>query len=159
MQNGGDFGLVTVEWLADPVVSLRLRDDTGEIVVRQSFKLSLLKPDEKKDGPALPAGVIGPREALTKLGEEVTVQMAVQGGRSFKERVLMNSEKDFRSEKNLTVVLNAKGMTGKWEKATFETFKDKTIRVKGKVTKFAAKGSESLQIEVNDEKQLEIVEK
>ncbi len=160
MPYGDNYGLITVAWAgADTKVSLQLRDDAGEIVVRQTVKLSVLR-DDKKETPKVPPGVLTPQEALKKVGEEVTVQMQVQAGRGFKERILLNSEKDFKSEKNLTIVVTAKALTGKWDKATFETFKDKTIRVKGKVTKFTPKtGSDQIQIELSDEKQIEIVEK
>jgi DNA/RNA endonuclease YhcR with UshA esterase domain len=53
------------------------------------------------------------------------------------------------------VVVNEKAMTGRFEKATFATFKDKTVRVKGKVAKY----EDQLEIIVEDAKQLEIVEK
>lgn len=160
MPYGDNYGLITVNWAgADTKVSLQLRDEAGEVVVRHTVKLSVLR-DDKKESPKLPPGVLTPHEALKKVGEEVTVQLQVQAGRGFKERILLNSEKDFRSEKNLTVVVTAKALTGKWEKATFETFKDKTVRVKGKVTKFTPKtGSDQIQIELSDEKQIEIVEK
>ncbi len=162
MPYGDNYGLVTVNWAGeDTTVSLQLRDDAGEVVVRHTLKLSVLRAsNDATEQPKLPTGVLTPQEALKKVGEEVTVQMTVQAGRGFKERILLNSEKDFRSEKNLTVVVNAKALTGKWDKATFETFKDKTVRVKGKVTKYTPKaGNDQIEIMVNDEKQIEIVEK
>ena len=69
-------------------------------------------------------------------------------------RIFLNSEPDYRSELNLTVVLNAAALTGKWEKATPETFKDKVIRVTGTVSDF--KGSP--QVLVDDGSQIELVE-
>lgn len=159
MPYGDNFGVVTVDWsAADPVVGLQLRDVTGEIVVRHTLPISLLQAKgEPKEKPKLPDGVIGPEEALKKIGQEVTLQMEVKSGRavSMGKRVLLNSDKDFRSEKNFTVVVNEKAMSGKYEKATFDTFKDKTVRVKGKVTEFQKKP----QIEVNDAAVLEIVGK
>jgi alkaline phosphatase D len=157
---GDNYGLVTVNWAgSNTTVSLQLRDEAGEIVVRHTVKLSVLR-DEKPAEAKLPPGVLTPQEALRKVGEEVTVQMTVQSGRGFKERILLNSEKDFRGEKNLTVVVNAKALTGPWKQATFDTFKDKTVRVKGTVTKYAPKaGGEQIEIMVNDEKQIEIVTK
>ena len=70
------------------------------------------------------------------------------------KRILMNSDADFRSKENFTVVLNEKGMTDKHEKATYDTFKDKTIRAKGKVTVY----KDSPQIQIDDAKDLEIIE-
>ena len=98
-----------------------------------------------------------PEEAMKKaLGDEIQVQFTVAGGRavSMGKRILLNSEKDFASEKNFTIAVNEKAMTGKFDKATFDTFKDKTIRVKGKLSEFQKK----LQIQINDAKDIEIVE-
>jgi alkaline phosphatase D len=154
MPFGDNFGVIAIDWeAADPAVSLQLRDDAGEVVVRQAVPVKLLR-GEAKETPKLPDGVIGPEEALKKVGQEVTVQMAVRAGRGFKDRILLNSEKDFRSEKNFTVVVNQKAWTGKWEKATFETFDGKTVRVTGKVTTF----KDAPQIQVDDAKQIETVE-
>lgn len=156
MPYGDNFGVVTVDWSAtDPEVGLQLQDDTGEITVRQTFRLSLLRP---RGGPAvrLPEGVVGPDEARRRLGEEVTVQFFVRGGRAVSggKRILLNSEADYRSERNFTVVVDAKAMTGKFEKATFATFNGKTVRARGKVTKY----QDQAEIVVEDAKQLEVVE-
>ena len=157
---GNHFGMVTIDWAADPVVSLQLRHENGEIAVQSKVKLSQLraKPGEKepaKPTVGLPKGVLAPAEALKKKeGDDVTVQFAVEAGRLAGKRILLNSEKDFKSEKNFTVVVNEKAWTGKLDKATFDTFKGKTIRVKGKLSTF----QEKLQIQVNDEKDIEIVE-
>jgi hypothetical protein len=51
-------------------------------------------------------------------------------------------------------VVNEKAMTGPFAKATFATFKDKTVRARGKVTKY----QDQLEIIVEDAKALEIVE-
>ncbi len=157
---GNHFGMVTIDWAADPVVSLQLRHENGEIAIQSKVKLSQLraKPGEKepaKPAVGLPEGVLAPAEALKKKeGDDVTVQFAVEAGRLAGKRILLNSEKDFKSEKNFTVVVNEKAWTGKLDKATFDTFKGKTIRVKGKLSTF----QEKLQIQVNDEKDIEIVE-
>ena len=162
MQYGDNFGMVTVDWDADggPVVGLQIRDVNGEVTIRQTFPLSLLQP--KGDAPAvvagdLPEGVVGPAVALTKLGEEVTVQFVVRGGRAVSggKRILLNSDADFRSDKNFTVVVNEPAMTGKLAKATYDTFKGKTIRAKGTVTQYQGQ----MQIQINEEGRLEFVEK
>ncbi|MBL8866944.1 MAG: hypothetical protein JNK93_15410, partial [Planctomycetia bacterium] len=62
-------------------------------------------------------------------------------------------EADFRDEKNFTVVMNAKSREGTWKDATGDTFKGKTVRIKGKLSKF----QNQIQIEVDDEKQVEVV--
>jgi DNA/RNA endonuclease YhcR with UshA esterase domain len=104
--------------------------------------------------PHKPAeGSISPRDALKKIGQKVVIEMKVQatgqpkgGGRLF-----LNSEKDFRSDLNFTVVLNAGALKGKWAK---ESFKEKVIRVSGTVSEFRG----TPQVQVDDEKQIEIVE-
>ncbi len=155
MAYGDNFGVVTVDWsAADPVVGLQLRDVSGEITVRQTFPLSLLRPREERTAVKRPEGVIGPEEARAKVGQEAAVQFRVEGGRGFKERILLNSEKDYRSEKNFTAVVSAKALTGKLAGATYETFKGKTVRVRGKVTTY----NDQVEIVVEDAKQLEIVE-
>ena len=157
---GNHFGMVTIDWAADPVISLQLRHENGEIAIQSKVKLSQLqaKPGVKepaKPAVALPEGVLSAAEALKKKdGDEVTVQFAVEAGRLAGKRILLNSEKDFKSEKNFTVVVNEKAWTGPFDKATFDTFKGKTIRVKGKLSTF----QEKLQIQVNDAKDIEIVE-
>ncbi len=156
MPYGDHFGLVTVDWSAkDPAVSLQLRDDGGEIVLRQVFPLSLLKP---RGAPLakLSQGVVGPEEARRRVGEEVTVQFPVRGGRavSMGKRILLNSEPDFRNARNFTVVIDEKALTGPLEKATFATFKDTTVRAKGTVAKY----QDQFEIIVTDPKRLEIVE-
>jgi DNA/RNA endonuclease YhcR with UshA esterase domain len=68
---------------------------------------------------------------------------------------LLNSETDFRSAANFTVVLTAAGMTGAFEGATYETaFQGKTIRATGKVVLFSG----APQIQIADAKQLVVVE-
>jgi len=99
-------------------------------------------------------GAISPRDAIKKVGEKVVVEMKVQATGTGGTRIFLNSEKAFKDPLNFTVVVNAKAKTGKWEKATPDTFKNKTIRVTGTVSEF--KGSP--QIEVNEEKQIEILE-
>ncbi|MGL6076354.1 MAG: alkaline phosphatase D family protein [Fimbriiglobus sp.] len=172
MPFGDHFGMILIDWSDKPSVSLQLRDVAGEIVLKQTFPISVLAPrqdkkgEPKKDEPKkeepkedekLPEGVLTPAEAAKKVGETVTVQYTVKGGRAVNEgkRVLLNSDKDFKAKENFTVVLNAKGMTGKWDKATYDTFKDKVIRAKGKVTLF----KDSPQIQIDEEASLEIIEK
>ena len=151
--------MIAIDWADDPIISLQLRHDSGEIAIQSKVKLSKLRAmgdkEPAKPAVALPDGVLSPADALKKkAGDEVTVQFAVEGGRVVGTRILLNSDKDFKSEKNFTVVVNDKALTGKLDKATFDTFKGKTIRAKGKHSTF----QEKLQIQVSDEKDIEIVE-
>ena len=159
MTHGDNFGFIAIDWsAADPKVSLQVRDIDGEITLKDTVALSLLKPGSRaaaalphKPGP----GAISPRDALKRIGEKVVVEMKVQATGQPKKgrRLFLNSEADFRSPLNFTVVVNAGAMKGKWENATQETFKDKLIRVTGTVSDF--KGSP--QILVNDENQIELL--
>lgn len=168
MPYGNNFGLVTIDWTSEtsPRITLQLRDEEGEIVVRHAIRLGMLTPNEnvaakpKESKPSepvkLPEGVLSPAEALKgKVGDEVTLQFEVKGGRltADKRRLFLNSEADFKDEKNFTVVMNAKSREGTWKDATGDTFKGKTVRIKGKLSKF----QNQIQIEVDDEKQVEVV--
>lgn len=161
MAHGDNFGMITIDWAgADgPRVSMQVRDVDGEVAFKETIPLSLLKPgaDALAELPHTPGeGSISPRDALKMVGKKVVIEMKVQATGQAKSgsRLFLNSEKDFRSELNLTVVLNQPARTGKYEKATVDTFKDKIIRVTGTVSEFRG----NPQVEVNDEAQLTILE-
>jgi alkaline phosphatase D len=167
MPYGDNFGSVLIDWeQANPKITLQLRDEFGDVQIAHSFRLGMLedkqekktpKDEKPKDEPKRPEGVLSPAEALTKAeGTEIEIQFSVAGGRavSMGKRILLNSEKDFNNEKNFTVVVNEKAMTGAFNKANYDTFKGKTIRAKGKVSKF----QNQVQVQINDEKNLKIVE-
>ena len=154
MPYGDNFGMVRVEWSADPRVTLQVLDTDGDVTCGVKVNLSTLKAGTTKvaDVPKLPEGVLSPADAAKKVGEKVTVQFAVAstGGNLY-----LNSDKDFRSKDNFAVLLTTRGRTGAWEKATGATFQGKTIRATGTVKL----NKDAPQIDVADEKQLEIVEK
>ena len=158
MPHGDNFGLIAIDWsAADPKVSVQVRDVDGEIAIKETFPLGVLKPGPAvADLPHTPGkGAISPRDALQRVGQAVVIEMTVQATGQAKGggRLFLNSEKDFRSDLNFTVVLNAAAMKGKWTKATGDTFKNKVIRVTGTVSEFRG----SPQIQVNDEKQIELL--
>ena len=160
MPHGDNFGLLTIDWAAEgsPRISMQVRDADGEVAIRETIPLSLLQPGPAvADLPHKPGeGAISPRDALKKVGEKVMIEMTVQGTGQAKNgtRIFLNSEKDYRSELNFTVVVNAAALKGKWAKATPDTFKGKVIRVTGTVSKFR----DNPQVEVNDEGQIQVVE-
>jgi alkaline phosphatase D len=159
MAHGDNFGLMTIDWSKEvPRVSLQIRDSDGDIALKETLPLDLLTPGAAvAELPHKPgAGAISPRDALKRVGQKVVIEMKVQATGQAKSgsRLFLNSETDFRNELNFTVVLNPSARKGKWEKATGDTFKNKVIRVTGTVSVFR----DSPQIEVNDEKQIEIVE-
>ncbi|MCU0706032.1 MAG: alkaline phosphatase family protein [Fimbriiglobus sp.] len=162
---GNNYGVVQIDWTSkDPLISLQLRDEDGEIAAQARVPLSKLQPgggkppaDKKEEAVKLPEGVISPFDALKKAkGDAVTVQFEVAGGNTVSggKRILLNSLKDFKSDDNFTVVVNEKAMTGPYEKATYDTFKGKTIRARGKLSEFQKK----LQLQIDDPANLEIVE-
>ncbi len=160
MPFGNNFGFITIDWASEtsPRLTLQLRDEDGEIAVRHPIRLGLLTANEQPERAVvkLAEGMINPAAALKgKVGDEVTVQFEVQAARltADKKRMFLNSETDFRGEKNFTVVLNAKAREAAYKDATGDTFKGKTVRVKGKLSAYQGK----MQIEVDDEKQIEVV--
>ena len=77
--------------------------------------------------------------------------VASSGGNA---NLYLNSDKNFRAKENFAVVLTPKAKTGKWEKATGETFNGKVIRATGTVKL----NKDAPQIDITDPAQLEIVE-
>jgi alkaline phosphatase D len=158
---GDHFGMVLIDWSGDdPRVTLQLRDEDGDVMGGVKVRLSTLKPGvtgvAAGDPLKLPEGVLPPAEAAKKIGEKVTVQFPVAStGGSPDKRLFLNSDPDFRAKGNFTVMLMPKAFTGKWEKATGATFQGKTVRVTGTVKLYMDRP----EIEVTDEKQIEIVEK
>ncbi len=100
-----------------------------------------------------------PDEAIKKVDEKVVVQMLVKASKNrlekFKE-IYLDSELDFKDEKNLAIVITETG-AAKFKDAGIDEpaghFKDKTIRVTGTVTLKERRP----RIEVNDPKQIEEV--
>ncbi|MFO0802520.1 MAG: alkaline phosphatase D family protein [Gemmataceae bacterium] len=158
MPYGDNFGMVLVDWSGDdPRLTLQIRDEDGDTTCGAKVRLSTLRSTGvvAVDPPAmpLPEGVISPADAAKRVGEKVTVQFAVlsTGGTS---NIYLNSNKSFRAKENFAVVLTPKAKTGKWEKATGDTFKDKIIRATGTVKLF----KDAPQLDITDASQLEILE-
>src|SRR5437879_11568148 len=101
-----------------------------------------------------------PVEAIKKVNEEVTVQMLVKATKNRLEKrgeIYLDSEADFRDEKNLGVVVTKTGAAKYKEVGVNDPavhFKDKTVRVKGTVLLKEGRP----RIEVDDPKQIQIVE-
>jgi hypothetical protein len=102
-----------------------------------------------------------PAEAIKKVNEKVTVQMLVKATKNRLEKrgeIYLDSEEDFRDDKNLGVVVTKAG-AAKFKEAGVDDpavhFKDKTIRVTGTVII----KEERPRIEVDDPKQIQIVDK
>jgi hypothetical protein len=102
-----------------------------------------------------------PIEARKKVGEQIVLEMIVTKAKDRLENrgeIYLDSELDFRSEKNFATVINRDGAVGfqnQGVKDLEEYFLRKTIRVKGTVTVV----DDVPRIEVSDSQQIEIIEK
>lgn len=151
---GDNFGLVRIDWSRrDPAISLEIHDTDGDVVIRQKFPLSRLQIRDK----ALASGQNLGAEALKMVDKEWTVEFVVNavGASRTKTMYYLNSEKDFRSDANFVVVLNAKTL-GKELKALGDPVKfypGKKIKVKGTVTLYEGRP----QMMVKSLSQVEVV--
>jgi DNA/RNA endonuclease YhcR with UshA esterase domain len=103
---------------------------------------------------------LSPGDAIKKVNEEVTVQMLVKASKNRLHKrgeIYLDSENDFRDDKNLAIVITKTG-AAKFKEAGVEDpavhFKGKTIRVHGTVVIKEKRP----RIEVDDPKQIQIVE-
>jgi hypothetical protein len=108
----------------------------------------------KEDKPLTPA------EAIKMVNKEVTVEMIVRSSKNAlaqRHEIYLDSEENFRDEKNLAVVITEEG-AGKFKEAGIddpaEHFRGKTIRVTGTVTL----KDDRPRIEVSDPKAVKLIE-
>lgn len=99
-----------------------------------------------------------PVEARKQVGKEITVEMEVKAAKDRLEKrgeIYLDSEEDFRSEKNFAIVITKKGAES-LKAANIDSpadhFKGKTIKAKGKVTEVDGVP----RIEIDDAKQISI---
>ena len=169
MPYGDNFGSVLIDWDAkEPGVSLQVHNEKGEVVIRHDVPLSVLKvggvaaqqitqgaKEKPSEQPKPGEGAISVADAKKMVGETVTLEMKVNGaGGSADKQLFLNSETDFKSKDNFTVMVRAAALKGKWEKADIATFKGKIIRVTGKVMLYKDKP----EIIVTEPTQLDMVE-
>ena len=115
--------------------------------------LVMLSATEEK--PLPPAG------ARTKVGQKITVEMTVRSAKERLEKrgeIYLDSEADFRDEKNFAVVITRSGVASlKGASITDPVahFKDKKVRVRGTVKEV----ERVPRIEIDDASQVRIVEK
>ena len=111
--------------------------------------------DDKKDKPLTPV------EARKKIGEKITVEMEVRAAKNAlakRGEIYLDSEENFRDEKNFAVVVTktgAESLKAAGIDDPADHFKGKTIRAKGKVSEQDGVP----RIEIDDAKQIEIPEK
>lgn len=102
-----------------------------------------------------------PVEARKQIGKEITVEMEVKAAKNaLKQRgeIYLDSEENFRDEKNFAVVITKKGaesLNAAGIDNPADHYRGKTIRAKGKVTEVDGVP----RIEIDDVKQISIPEK
>lgn len=108
----------------------------------------------KEDKPLTPA------EAIKMVNKEVTVEMKVRSSKNalaHRHEIYLDSEENFRDEKNLAVVITEEG-AGKFKEGGIDDpaahFRDKTIRVTGTVTL----KEDRPRIEIKDPKAIQLIE-
>jgi hypothetical protein len=101
-----------------------------------------------------------PVEARKKVGESVTVEMTVKAAKDRLEargEIYLDSEENFRDEKNFAVVINKTG-AAKLKEAGIDDpaahFKDKKVRATGTVKVV----DDVPRIEIEEAKQIQLVE-
>jgi hypothetical protein len=103
---------------------------------------------------------LSPVDARKKVGEKITVEMRVQAAKDRLEKrgeIYLDSETDFRDEKNFAVVITKKGAAALKEAgidSPAEHFKDKKIRATGTVKEV----NKVPRIEIDDAEQIRIVD-
>jgi alkaline phosphatase D len=159
MDRGNNFGLVRIDWdKKDPLITLEIRDEDGDVTIGHKLPLSQLQPRNvrvalKSDGGDLAA------EAKKNEGKEWTAELFVLSSGISKDKALifLNSEKDRNSERNFTVVLDAKELETELKAAKIKDprkhYGGKRIRVTGKVEDFRGKP----QIKVTKLEQIMVV--
>jgi hypothetical protein len=99
-------------------------------------------------------------EARKKVGEKVTVEMAVRAAKDRLEKrgeIYLDSETDFRDEKNFAVVITKAGAASLKEAGIDDPaghFKDKKVRATGTVKEV----DKVPRIEIDDAKQIRLVD-
>jgi hypothetical protein len=111
------------------------------------------------DQAKAPEKIIPATQVKDHVGEECTAEMTVRASKDAAERrvYFLDSEEDFHDEKNLSVVISY-DHADKFREAGIDDpaahYKDKTIRVTGKVIR----EDDQVRIRVEDPKQIKIVE-
>jgi alkaline phosphatase D len=135
---GDNFGMVRIDWTKDdPILSLEIYDVEGDVTIRQKVPLSRLQTrgnvivGESRDLAT---------EAKKHLDKEWTVAFTVAnvGTNRTKSMYYLNSQSDFRDEKNFPVVLNVKTLGEDLKKIgdPQKYYLGKKIKVTGTVTLF-----------------------
>ncbi|XZE54730.1 alkaline phosphatase D family protein [Planctomycetaceae bacterium SH139] len=153
---GNHFGSIEIDWTAtDPLVALQLRHEDGEVAIQSRVPLSKLQAQPLPT--PLPSGVLDPAAAnAAAVGAAVAVQLLVKSGRELgeRDRLLLNSEPNFRNPRNFTIVVNRSAFTGPLANANLETFLNHSIRVRGVISVH----NSAKQLVVEDVEQIDILD-
>jgi len=101
---------------------------------------------------------LGPQEARKKIGETITVEMTVQAAKDrlkIRGEIYLDSESNFRDEKNFAVVITRAGAASLREAGITDPaahYKDKRIRATGIVKEV----DKVPRVEIDDAKQIKI---
>ncbi len=118
--------------------------------------MSALRDDDQAKAPEK---IIPAAQVKDHVGEECTAELTVRASKDAAKRrtYFLDSEEDFHDEKNLSVVISY-DHADKFREAGIDDpaahYKDKTIRVTGKVIR----EDDQVRIRVEDPKQIKIVE-
>ena len=85
---------------------------------------------------AEPPKPLSPEEAATKVNQEVTLQMEVKSASLVKGVCFLNSQENFKDDKNFTIFIDKEALE-KFKEAKIDDpsahYKGKTVQVKGKI--------------------------
>ncbi len=153
---GNHFGSIEIHWDShEPWVGLQLRHEDGQVAVQVRVPLKVLQAGP--ESLPRPAGVMDAWAAnKADVDLEVEVQFRVASGKRLGagERLLLNSEANFRSPQNFTVVVMASALTGNLADSGLDSFLQKTIRAKGRIALYNG----ARQLVVDSAEQLVVVE-
>jgi len=164
MNFGHNFGAIAIDWeQPDPVISLQIRDEVGDITIQQKLPLNVLQPGflKTKSGShaRLADGTVLTMDVIKKhVGQKVTIEMEVKatGTSATSGLIFLNSEENRLSPDNFTVVLDKKAqekLKAHGIAMPRSHYADKTIRVTGTLSLFR----DQPQIIVSDAAQIEVV--
>ena len=164
MNVGNNFGMILVDWSrTEPLISLQVRDEGGDITIQEKIPLSVLQPGTLKNKAATAAvkinGQLFAPDAVNEwLNKEVTVEMAVVATGAAGGLVFLNSAADRKNPDNFTVVLDKKAQDSLQRNGVANPrahFDGKAIRVTGVFSTFR----DAPQIIVSDAKQIQVLGK
>ncbi len=165
MNKGNNFGMVLIEWGADPVLRLQIRGEDGEVMIQEKVRLSTLQAGKwKSKGTSLvrleDGYFLTPDRVKALVYKKVTLELQVHGSGVSKatDLVFLNSASDRNSDENVTIVLDSKGQQALKERGIDSPrthFEGKSIRVTGTLSLFR----ERPQIIVSDAAQIRVVGK